>query len=296
MSENKVRVGIAGVGLMGHGIASNIVKNGYPLAVLKHPGNRPEDDLVSGGAVLVESLAELAKASDVIILCVTGSPQVENILYQEKGLLTNLRPGTIVIDCSTSIPTSTVKIAADVEDAGCFFLDAPMTRTPKEAAEGRLNLIVGGEKSVYERVHTLLSCFAENIVYAGKIGTGHRLKLIHNFVSLGFTAVLSEAVAASRRAGVPSDILLEILEKGGGQGAILNRLKPYIVADDDSGFRFSLSNAHKDLTYYTQMASDAHDFQDIAVAIRQVFAKCLERNPEVTLPQIVSIIKDFGTH
>lgn len=296
MSENKVKVGIAGVGLMGHGIARNIVKNGYPLAVLKHPGNRPEDDLVNGGAVLVESLAELAKVSDVIILCVTGSPQVENILYQENGLLKNLRPGTIVVDCSTSIPTSTIKIAADVETAGCFFLDAPMTRTPKEAAEGRLNLIIGGEKSVYERVHALLSCFAENIVYAGKTGTGHRLKLIHNFVSLGFTAVLSEAVATARRAGVPSDILLEILEKGGGQGAILNRLRPYIVADDDSGFRFSLSNAHKDLTYYTQMASDAHDFQDIAIAIRQVFAKCLESNPEVTLPQIISIIKDFGTH
>ncbi|WP_245586972.1 NAD(P)-dependent oxidoreductase [Pelistega indica] len=246
MSEQQ-SIGIIGVGLMGHGIASNIVKHGHSLTILNHSGNQPVDILLSQGAKLVDSVAELAKSTQVIILCVTGSPQVESIFYQEDGLLANLREGSIVIDCSTAIPTSTVKLAKAVQAKKAFFIDAPMTRTPKEAAEGRLNLIVGGDEEIFLRVKPLLNCFAENIVYAGKVGTGHRLKLIHNFVSLGFTAVLSEAVAAARKADIDANVLIDILDAGGGQGVVLNRMKPYIQSNDDSSFRFALSNAYKDL-------------------------------------------------
>ncbi|WP_071058264.1 NAD(P)-dependent oxidoreductase [Pelistega sp. MC2] len=293
MSEQQ-SIGIIGVGLMGHGIASNIVKHGHSLTILNHSGNQPVDILLSQGAKLVDSVAELAKSTQVIILCVTGSPQVESIFYQEDGLLANLREGSIVIDCSTAIPTSTVKLAKAVQAKKAFFIDAPMTRTPKEAAEGRLNLIVGGDEEIFLRVKPLLNCFAENIVYAGKVGTGHRLKLIHNFVSLGFTAVLSEAVAAARKADIDANVLIDILDAGGGQGVVLNRMKPYIQSNDDSSFRFALSNAYKDLSYYTEMTTDNHDYQVVAEAIKQTFASCLAEKPAATLPEIVSLLAQKG--
>ena len=124
------KVGMVGIGLMGHGIASNLVKHGHELTVLEHPGNQPLDALKAAGATSCADGATLAARSDVIILCVTGSPQVEAVLLSPGGVLEGLRPGAVVIDCSTAIPSSTQKVAQAVTDKGGRFLDAPMTRTP----------------------------------------------------------------------------------------------------------------------------------------------------------------------
>src|SRR3546814_8903717 len=177
---------------MGHGIASNILQHGYPLVLLDHSGNQPVDGLLASGAAKVAGDAQVARQANVIILCVTGTPQVEDVLFSPDGVLQGLRAGTIVIDCSTAIPSSTVRIAQAVAEAGGQFLDAPMTRTPKEAAEGRLNLLVGGDQGLYQRCEPLLRCYAENLTYAGPVGSGHRMKMIHHYVSLGGAAVRSE--------------------------------------------------------------------------------------------------------
>lgn len=292
MIDKKYKIGIIGVGLMGHGIAANIVKHGYPLVLLDHPGNQPVDDITSKGATKAATPAEIAAQANVIILCVTGTPQVEDVLYSAHGLLKHIKPGTIIIDCSTAIPSSTVKIAQDVQAAGGLFLDAPMTRTPKEAAEGRLNLIVGGDETLFERCKPLLQSYAENITFAGPVGSGHRMKLIHNFVSLGFAAVLAEAAACSERAGVAPEVLMEILSAGGGNGVVLNRLKPYIETRDGSGFRFSLANALKDMTYYTTMADEAGTLHSTAEAIRKTFEYGKQAKPQGTVPELISILVD----
>ncbi|KMO13587.1 NAD(P)-dependent oxidoreductase [Methylobacterium platani] len=251
----KQKVGIVGVGLMGHGIALNIARKGWPLGYLDHPGNQPTDDLDALGATRHADRASLAGASEVIVLCVTGTPQVEDVLLGDGGLLASLKPGTVVIDCSTAIPASTAAVAAAVTRAGGRFLDAPMTRTPKEAAEGRLNLLVGAEPALFAAVQPLLSAFAENIFHAGpEAGAGHTLKLLHNFVSLGSVALIAEAAAAAGRAGIAPEILVDVLRKGGGHGAALDRLSPYLLSGDSSPMRFSIANARKDLSYYVAMA------------------------------------------
>lgn len=263
------RIGMIGIGMMGHGIASNIVKHGHPLAFLEHPGNQPVDALVAAGARPMPSIAALAAESDVVILCVTGSPEVESVLFQAGGLLESLRPGTLIVDCSTAIPSSTLKIADAVAKAGGRFIDAPMTRTPKEAAEGRLNLLVGGEAALFAEIRPLLACFAENIVHAGPVGAGHRMKLLHNYVSLGFSAVLAEAAACAQRANVDPHVFMEVLAKGGGGGVVLERLRPYIESKEIAAFRFSISNALKDIGYYTTMAGEMGASMATAQGIRQ---------------------------
>ena len=179
------KMGLIGAGLMGHGIASNLLKKGYALTVLEHVGNQPLHVLMAAGAQTVATPALLAQQSELIILCVTGSPQVEDVLLSNGGVLSALRAGTVIVDCSTAVPTSTETVARAVAEAGGFFMDAPMTRTAKEAAEGRLNLLVGAQADVLERCMPVLRCFAENIVHAGPVGSGHRMKLLHNYVSLG---------------------------------------------------------------------------------------------------------------
>jgi 3-hydroxyisobutyrate dehydrogenase-like beta-hydroxyacid dehydrogenase len=132
------RVGLVGVGLMGSGIAQNIVKHGHQLTILDHPGNQPVGALLAAGATAVSDVTALAAEVDVLILCVTGTPQVEAVMLGKDGkggALAGLRPGTVVIDCSTAVPDSTTKVAEAVQAKGGKFLDAPMTRTAKEAAE-----------------------------------------------------------------------------------------------------------------------------------------------------------------
>ncbi len=249
-------VGIVGVGLMGHGIALNILRKGWTLRFLEHPGNQPVEDLVALGGAGVADRQDLARDSDIILLCVNGTPQVEEVLLGPDGMLAALRPGMIVIDCSTAIPSSTERLAEKAMAAGARFLDAPMTRTPLEAAQGRLNLLIGGDSDTYEAALPLLECFSENRFYAGPAGSGHKLKLLHNFVSLGFATLLGEAAACAAEGGIAPDVLVDVLTKGGGYGAALDRVGPYILDRDPSKMKFSVANAHKDLSYYTAMARD----------------------------------------
>ncbi len=289
----KAKIGIAGVGLMGLGIATNVQNGGYDLTFLDHPGNQPTDGLVKKGARAAGSGAELARECDVIILCVTGSPQVEDILTREDGVLSGIRPRSIIIDCSTAIPSSTIKLAAKVRAAGGRFIDAPMTRTPKEAMEGRLNLIVGGEESDFCEVLPLLESFAENISHVGEVGSGHTMKLLHNYVSLGFTAVLAEAAASAGRSGIDPGRFVEVLAKGGGGGVVLDRLSPFIVEGDPSGLKFSLSNAHKDISYYTQMAADLGAESSTAQGALKLLQHQMEKGRgDILLPELVKLLQE----
>ena len=283
------QVGLIGVGLMGHGIASSLLRAGHHVSFLEHPGNQPVEDLLAAGATALSSGKAVAQSAEVVILCVTGSPQVEAVLFEPNGVLEGLKPNSVVVDCSTALPSSTAHVAAKVVKAGGRFMDAAMTRTPKEAAEGRLNLIVGAPKALFDDMRPLLEAFAENIAYAGEVGAGHTLKLLHNFVSLGFSAVLAEATAASRKAGVGADALLEVLGAGGGGGVVLERLRPYIANNDPSGFRFSVANASKDLGYYHTMTHDLAVEGSIAAAVRDLYQSVEEQ--QLSIPEVIGVLE-----
>jgi 3-hydroxyisobutyrate dehydrogenase-like beta-hydroxyacid dehydrogenase len=141
------RIGFIGVGLMGHGMARNLVEKGFPTTVLGHSNRAPVDDLVQRGAREAKDVAGLSASADIVFICVTGSPQVEDLVYRKGGLLESAIAGQIVVDTSTSQPSSTLRIAADLKERGVVFADAPLTRTPVEAEQGRLNTMVGASMS-----------------------------------------------------------------------------------------------------------------------------------------------------
>jgi 3-hydroxyisobutyrate dehydrogenase-like beta-hydroxyacid dehydrogenase len=287
----KKRIGMVGIGLMGHGIATNLLKHGHELAMLEHPGNQPLDALKAAGALSFTSAAELAARSEVVILVLTGSPEVEAVLTGAGGVLEGLKPGSVVIDCSTAIPSSTLRMAQAVRNAGSAFLDSPMTRTPKEAAEGRLNLLVGGDAALFAAWRPLLACFAENIIHVGPTGAGHSTKLLHNFVSLGTVALLAEAAACAQRSGVAAEVFVDVLAKGGGGGIALERIKPYLLAGDTSGLRFSIANARKDLGYYNTMARDAGAHMAIAGSVLSMLEDAVARTaPGALLPELSTLL------
>ncbi|MCW8836781.1 MAG: NAD(P)-dependent oxidoreductase [Rhodospirillales bacterium] len=265
------KIAFIGIGHMGHGIAKNLLKGGHDLTFLHHPGNRPTTDLEGMGATNADSIAGTIEGADVVFICVTGSPEVEAVVFGDDGLMESLKPGTLVIDCSTAMPDSTIKVATAVAEKGGRYVDAPMTRTPKEAEEGRLNVMVGGDADAVAAARPLIECYAENIYEAGPASAGHRLKLLHNYVSLGNAALLAEAVCCAGKGGVDLGTLLEVLRTGGGDSVALKRLSPYVMERDDTAMLFSIANAAKDIDYYLDMAARLDVPSSIASATGATF-------------------------
>ena len=180
------RVGFAGTGLMGRGMAKNILAAGYPLAVVAHHNRAPVEALLSQGATELPSYRRLAAASDLVLICVTGTPEVESVVHGPDGLLEGAHEGLIVVDCSTSEPASSARIAEALAERGASFADAPLARTPAEAEAGRLNAMVGASQAEFARVRPVLAACCENIFHMGPVGAGHKTKLIYNLITMGY--------------------------------------------------------------------------------------------------------------
>ena len=270
MSAALPRIGFIGLGLMGHGMARNLVAKGYPLTVRVHRNRKAAEDILAAGAREAASNAELARASDIVILCVTGSPQVEEIVYGADGILVAARNGLIVIDTSTAEPSSTEKIRNALAAKGTTYVDAPLARTPKEAEEGRLNTMVGADDATFERIKSVLSAYCENVVHAGGPGHGHMLKLVNNFVAMSIAAATAEACATCAKAGVSIAKLHQVISAGGVNSGIFQAMVGKMLESGDlSGLKFTLVNAMKDLRYYTHFAESLPTAAIVGEAVHQ---------------------------
>ena len=249
------RVGFAGTGLMGHGMAKNILAAGYPLAVVAHRSRAPVEALVRLGATELHSYRNLAVGSDVVFLCVTGTPEVESIVHGRDGLLEGAREGLVVVDCSTSEPASSERIMAELAERGASLVDAPLARTPADAEAGRLNTMVGASQDDFARVRPLLQACCENIFHMGPVGSGHKTKLVYNFITMGYAALISEALCAGAATGLDLKRFAGVVSAGGANSGIFQLIVPKALESGDcSGLAFSLANAEKDLRYYNRMA------------------------------------------
>jgi 3-hydroxyisobutyrate dehydrogenase-like beta-hydroxyacid dehydrogenase len=266
----KERIGFVGVGLMGHGMAKNLVAKGFPLTVRVHRNRKAAEDVLAAGAKEAKTNADLANASDVVILCVTGSPQVEEIIYGENGILTVARQGLVVVDTSTAEPESTAKVRADLARKGTAYVDAPLARTPKEAEEGRLNTMVGADDATFARLKPVFAAYCENVIHAGPPGHGHMLKLINNFLAMSIATATAEACAACAKSGVSIGRLHEVISAGAVNSGIFQLIVGKMLeAKDLSGLKFTLANAMKDLRYYNRFAASLPVAANVGAAVHQ---------------------------
>ena len=252
----KPRIGFVGVGLMGHGMAKNLVTKGFPLTLRVHRNRKPLEDLLAAGAKEVRSNADVARASDIVFLCVTGSPQVEEVVRGPEGLLSVARQGLIVVDTSTAEPASTAVLRAALAEKGALFVDAPLARTPVEAEQGRLNIMVGADDATFARLKPVLAAFCENVIHAGPPGHGHTLKLINNFIAQAIATATAEACAAAVKSGLSLHKLHEVISAGAVNSGIFQMMVGRMLEGngDLTGLKFTLANAMKDLRYYTHLA------------------------------------------
>lgn len=272
---DKQKVGFIGVGLMGHGMAKNILEKGYPLWVMGHSNRAPVEDLVKRGAEEAKSPAAMARACDVIFLCVTGSPQVEQLVRGADGIKAGAREGLIVVDSSTADPTSTLALAAELAPLGVRLVDAPLGRTPKEAEAGRLNALVGADPATFEALLPLLRCWAENVIHVGPVGAGHKVKLINNFIAMSTAAVLAEAFTTAKLTGVDFKALHEVVSAGPLNSTFYQNVTKWVIGGDPKAHLFTLRNCLKDITYYNRLAEAAPATAVVAGSVKQIYTIAL---------------------
>ena len=267
-----MKIGFIGAsGLMGHGMARNLLAKGHSLALTVHRNRERVADLLGSGATLAAKPAELAAASDVVFICVTGSPQVQAVFDGAEGLLAGAKPGLVIVDCSTSEPDSTAQLRQRCTAAGVLLVDAPLSRTPIEAEAGRLNVMVGADDAVFAQVEPLLRGFAENVFHVGGPGAGHTIKLLNNFIAQAICTATAEAFAVGQRAGIDLNKLVDLIALGPVNCGLFQMMAKTLQGDLGA-LKFELDNARKDVRYYTHLAEAMNIPTVIGEAVHQSLA------------------------
>ena len=286
----KPRVGFIGLGLMGHGIATNILTKGYPLNCTARSNRAPLEDLIAKGASEAANIEDLARTSDIIFLCLTGSPEVAEVVAQLKP---GLAKGSVVVDCSTGEPTVTERLAAELADIGVDYADAPLGRTPKEALSGTLDCMVGASPEVFARLLPVIETWAGKIVHIGPVGDGHRMKLLMNFLSLGYGALYAEVLTLSQKVGISVETFDSVIRGGRMDCGFYQTFMGYTMEGNREAHKFTLSNAYKDMRYVEAMGNAAVMPTPLSSAIKNSYALAMAtggNGPENYVPHLPDYI------
>lgn len=269
-----MRIGLVGAGLMGHGMAVNLLKAGHEVWVVEHRNPQPVQDLVGRGARQAASLGELAQQAEIILVCVTDSKAVEEVVDSVKP---HLAAGQIIIDMGTSDPAVNRRLAAELGRRGIGFAEAPVAGGADQAAAGQLGALVGAEPDTFERIRPVLDCICATISHMGPVGSGQSAKLVSNYLLLGMVAVITDAFKVARQAEVDWDKLYAAMLRGSGNSPALRKMiAPALVGDYD-GYAFSLANAHKDLSYFMALAGELGQSSAIADEVMAVYDQAMAR-------------------
>ncbi|BCU68044.1 6-phosphogluconate dehydrogenase [Sulfolobales archaeon HS-7] len=248
-----MKVGFIGLGIMGSGMAGNILKAGFPLTVYNRTRGKAEP-FEKLGARVVNTPEEVARQSDVVLSIVTDAPDVEQILYGEHGIVKAEKKGLIFVDMSTNSPDFALETYSQLKERGIRFLDAPVTGGDKGAKEGTLTIMVGGDEDVFKQVEPVFKAMGKNVIYVGSAGKGQALKLCNQVViALDMVAVV-EALQLSRSMGIEDEKLFSMLSSGAGNSFTVQYYMPKIMKGDlEPGFKSW--HLKKDLKYVDDVAS-----------------------------------------
>ncbi len=246
------RIGFIGLGIMGRGMAANILKAGFPLTVWNRTPERT-DELAAAGATVAASPAALAAGCDIIITCVSDTPDVEAVILGAEGVIHGAQPGSLVIDMSTISPAVTKQIAAALAEKGVAMLDAPISGGSEGAARGTLSIMVGGSAADLQRAMPVLQTMGQRITHVGPSGAGQTVKLVNQVMVVGNCLAMAEGLMLAQAGGVDLDKCLEAVSGGAAGSWMLSNRGPQILARDwRPGFTIALQQ--KDLRLVLEAA------------------------------------------
>jgi 3-hydroxyisobutyrate dehydrogenase-like beta-hydroxyacid dehydrogenase len=250
------RIGFLGLGIMGSRMAANIAHAGYSLTVWTHTEGKAGSWAGEHGATAVQTAAEVAAASDIVVSMVVDGAQVESVLCGEDGVAHGANEGLLCVDMSTIAPTDTRRIAARLAERGVGMIDAPVTGSSPRAQAGTLTIMVGGEQSDFKRAERLLGTMGELIVHVGALGQGEMLKLINNSLGAANAAAVAEALLLADATGVDLDALVAVTQSGSGASAQM-QMKSGAMREHDYTTLFKTEHLLKDVRLCLEEAQAA---------------------------------------
>jgi len=288
------RIGFIGLGAMGKPMAKNLVRASFPVTVFNRTASKAKE-LEDMGAVVATSPRELAIRCQIVIVMVSNSPDVEEVLLGKNGALDGLQPGSVVIDMGTSYPSSTLKINRMLQERGIEMLDAPVSGGVKGAEEATLTIMVGGKREVFDRCRPVLSALGKNIIYLGEIGAGHITKAINNYLAaVAFTA-LAEALVMAKKAGLSPSRVLEAIQLSSGRSYATERAFPQFVLSRKFDAGFLLGLMRKDLGIFASLGNDYQTPMFLGPLVHQLWeVAAREIGPGVDYSRFVAIYEGWG--
>ncbi len=284
------RIGFIGVGLMGHGMAKNILEKGYSLTILGNRNRQPVDDLVKRGAREVTTAAEVARNADIVFLCVTDSAVVESLVRGPEGLASAAHQGLVIVDCSTADPNSTIALATELAPKGVTFCDAPLGGTPSGAEEGKLSCMVGSNDATFARIKPVCETWAVKVDHLGPVGTGHKMKLLNNFLAMGYGAIYAEALTLAKKVGITAETFDKVIRGSRMDCGFYQTYFKYVIERDRNAHQFTLYNAYKDMRYLEALAQSAPIANPVGNAVKNTYAAAVASGQG---DDFVPMISDF---
>ncbi|MCL5999578.1 MAG: NAD(P)-dependent oxidoreductase [Chloroflexi bacterium] len=249
------RIAVMGLGIMGSGIARNLLKAGFSLTVYNRTREKAQA-LLDAGASWAESPKAAADGADIVIGVVGDDAASRSIWLGEQGALAALPPGAVAVECTTLSVGWVRELAEHAHARGVRFVDAPMAGSKAAAAAGQLTLFVGAEDGLFEEIQPVLSSFSANVIHFGPLGSGAMYKLINNMIAAAHVTALAEGIAMAEKAGLDMQTVLQTITSGAVASPIVKMKAQQVVARDHKDTHFALRWMHKDLTYALRAADE----------------------------------------
>ena len=263
---NKYKVGFIGVGIMGQGMAKNLLADGHEVFVIANNNRQPVEYLIELGAKEMGSFTEMAGQCNIVILCLPNSQIVSsvcNVLFPQ--LLTN----SLIIDCTTNQVSTVKDLGNKAKALNLRYVEAPLTGGQQQSSEATLGAIIGCDIDDFEMVSNILKPCCAHIERLGELGMGATTKLISNFLALGTATLVVEAMKVANNFGVDWEKFYKLASKGSGHSMSLDRIAPKAISGTHDGYVFTIANTVKDMEYIKSLLKDQPD----AAAITEVFLK-----------------------
>jgi len=269
-TQDKVRIGFVGLGGMGRGVVKNMALNGLSVTATDVDTAKVED-VRQYGVGVGDSVNEIAASSDVFGMCVSTAEVVQQLLLGDGGALAQMRSGSVFLDHTTVSVSHVDKMRRACSERGIEYAEAPMTRTPKHADVGQVNVLYGGSEKLLERLRPVFETYAENIFHVGPDGHGIRLKLIHNYIAFANVASFCEGFALAAKDGLDMTKVIDIVSAAGGKSGMMD-LYGELTLNRDFTPHMPLTYAQKDVRYYAEWLEHAGMPGFMAQAVNQTYA------------------------
>ena len=262
-------IGFIGLGVMGFPMAGHLSKN-HNVFVFNRSSSKSEDWVNKYQGTECQSVQEITKKSDILILCVGNDVDVRNIICDDNGVLNNAKPGLVVIDHTTTSADLPVELNIILNTKDVTFIDAPISGGQAGAENGKLSVMAGGDKESFEKIEEILQDYSKFIKYLGPSGSGQLTKMVNQICIAGLLQGLSEAMNFSDKVGLNTDEVIEVISKGAAQSwQMENRWETMI--DDDYHHGFAVDLMRKDLDIVIGKAEKLNISLDVTKSINEYY-------------------------